>query len=88
MQANDRELVTHSGVETVKIIVIVYGSPVKALKETAYSFLTEKHELEYLEILDSDTLEGIINANNNSIALIACKVDNVRLIDNVYLGEK
>lgn len=61
---------------------------VEALKETAYSFLTEKHELEYLEILDSDTLEGITNANNNSIALIACKVDNVRLIDNVYLGEK
>ena len=61
---------------------------IDALKETAYSFLTDKHELEYLEILDGETLEEIENANKNSIALIACKVDGVRLIDNVYLGEK
>ena len=61
---------------------------IDALKETAYSFLTDKHELEYLEILDGETLEDIENANKNSIALIACKVDGVRLIDNVYLGEK
>ena len=60
---------------------------IDALKETAYSFLTDKHELEYLEILDGVTLEEIENANKNSIALIACKVDGVRLIDNIYLGE-
>ena len=57
---------------------------VEVLKETAYSFLTEKHDLEYLEILDRDTLEEIENANSNSIALIACRVDGVRLIDNIY----
>ena len=61
---------------------------IDALKETAYSFLTDKHELEYLEILDGETLEEIENVDKNSIALIACKVDGVRLIDNVYLGEK
>ena len=61
---------------------------INALKETAYSFLTDKHELEYLEILDGETLEEIENANKNSIALIACKVDAVRLIDNIYLGER
>jgi len=60
---------------------------IEALKETAYSFLTDKHDLEYLEILDSETLEEIKNADKNSIALIACKVENVRLIDNVLLGE-
>ena len=61
---------------------------IDALKETAYSFLTDKHELEYLEILAGETLEEIENVDKNSIALIACKVDGVRLIDNVYLGEK
>ena len=61
---------------------------IEALKETAYSFLTDRHELEYLEILDGETLEEIENANKNSIALIACRVDGVRLIDNVYFGEK
>ena len=57
---------------------------IEVLKETAYSFLTEKYDLEYLEILDRDTLEEIENANSNSIALIACRVDGVRLIDNIY----
>lgn len=60
---------------------------IKALKETAYSFLNEKHDLEYLEIVDRDTLEEKEKADNNSIALIACRVENVRLIDNIYLGE-
>lgn len=58
---------------------------VEALKETAYNFLTEKHDMEYLEIVDRDTLENKIKADDNSIALIACRVENVRLIDNIYL---
>lgn len=60
---------------------------IKALKETAYGFLNDKHDLEYLEIVDKDTLEDKEKADNNSIALIACRVENVRLIDNIYLGE-
>ena len=59
---------------------------ISALKETAYSFLTDKHDLEYLEILDKNTLEEKPQADNNSIALIACRVEGVRLIDNIYLG--
>ena len=58
---------------------------VGALKETAYSFLTDKQDMEYLEIVDRDTLENKIKADDNSIALIACRVENVRLIDNIYL---
>ena len=58
------------------------------MKETAYSYLTEKHDLEYLEILDKETLEEEKNANQNSIALIACKVEGVRLIDNIYFEER
>ena len=60
---------------------------VGALKETAYEFLNEKHDLEYLEIVDSDSLENKTTADDNSIALIACRVENVRLIDNIYLRE-
>ena len=58
---------------------------VNALKETAYGFLTDKHDMEYLEIVDRDSLENKIKADDNSIALIACRVENVRLIDNIYL---
>lgn len=60
---------------------------INALKETAYGFLTDKHEMEYLEIVDKNTLEDKIKADNDSIALIACRVEGVRLIDNIYLGE-
>lgn len=60
---------------------------VSALKETAYSYLTDKHDMEYLEILDRNTLEEKSNADKESIALIACRVEGVRLIDNIYLGE-
>ena len=58
---------------------------VSALKETAYGFLTAKHDMEYLEIVDMETLEDKRIADNNSIVLIACRVENVRLIDNIYL---
>lgn len=60
----------------------------EALKETAYDFLTNKHDMEYLEIVNKDTLEDKIKADDNSIALIACRVENVRLIDNIYLKEQ
>ena len=60
---------------------------VSALKETAYSYLTDKHDMEYLEIFDRNTLEEKSNADRESIALIACRVEGVRLIDNIYLGE-
>lgn len=60
---------------------------IAALKETAYGFLSDKHDLEYLEILDKNTLEEADKADKDSIALIACRVENVRLIDNIYLGE-
>ncbi len=60
---------------------------VSALKETVYSFLTDKHELEYIEILNKETLEEEKSASKDSIALIACRVEGVRLIDNLYLGE-
>lgn len=60
---------------------------IEALKETAYAYLMEKHELEYLEILDRNTLEEQEKADKNSIVLIACRVENVRLIDNLYLED-
>lgn len=60
---------------------------VAALKETAYSFLTDKHDMEYLELVDKNTLEEKQKADDNTLALIACRVEGVRLIDNLYIGE-
>ncbi len=60
---------------------------IEALKETAYNFLNEHHELEYLEFLNQENLEEIKQADDNTRVFIACKVGGVRLIDNILLGE-
>lgn len=58
---------------------------VEALKETAFSFLNEHHELEYLEFVDKNSLEEKTVADDETIVLTAIKVDNVRLIDNCLI---
>jgi pantoate--beta-alanine ligase len=60
---------------------------IEMLKETAYQFLNEHHELEYLEFLNADDLEEVKSADDNTRVFIACKVAGVRLIDNILLGE-
>lgn len=59
---------------------------IKALKETAYEFLNEHHNLEYLEFRDNNTLDEKNIADDNTRAFIALKIGNVRLIDNIFLG--
>ena len=58
----------------------------KALSETAYSYLNDNHNLEYLEFRDADNLEEKTVVDDNTIVFIALKVANVRLIDNISLG--
>lgn len=58
---------------------------VKALSETALPFLNEHHDLEYLEFVDKDNLEDKVVADDNTLVLIALRVDNVRLIDNCFI---
>lgn len=58
---------------------------VRALSETAYAFLNEHHELEYLEFVDKNTLETKSIADDNTLVLTAVKVDNIRLIDNCFI---
>jgi len=58
---------------------------VKALSETALSFLNERHELEYLEFVDKNNLEIKNIADDNTLVLLALKTDGVRLIDNCFI---
>ena len=60
---------------------------VEALKETAYDFINEHFELEYLEFMNQDNLDEVLHADNNTRVFIAGKVGGVRLIDNILLGE-
>ena len=56
------------------------------ITETAYSYLNKAHALEYLEFRDAGDLEEKQTADDNTIVFIAVKIGNVRLIDNIALG--
>ena len=58
---------------------------VRALTETAYSYLNQSHSLEYLEFRDADDLEEKKIADDNTIVFIAVKIGDVRIIDNIAL---
>ncbi len=60
---------------------------VEALKETAFKFLNEHHELEYLEFVDKDTLEDKTVADDDTLVLLACRVNSIRLIDNMFIAK-
>lgn len=60
---------------------------VEALKETAYQFLNDHHDLEYLEFMNEENLDEMTTADDHTRIFIACKVGGVRLIDNILLGE-
>jgi len=55
---------------------------INALKETAFEFLNEHHELEYLEFVDKETLEEKPTADDNTVVLIAAKVDKMRGVND------
>lgn len=46
-----------------------------------------KVNLEYLELVDPRTLRSIESARADSVVAVAARVDGVRLIDNIVLGE-
>ena len=58
---------------------------IRALSETAFSFLNENHSLEYLDFRDKDTLEEKKLADDSTVVFVAARVENVRLIDNIEL---
>lgn len=60
---------------------------VEALKETAYQFLNDHHDLEYLEFMNEENLDEMTTADDHTRVFIACKIGGVRLIDNILLGE-
>ena len=70
-------------------IKVCYNSgikDVKALTETAYSYLKPCHSLEYLDFRDKNDLESKTIADNDTIVFIAVKLGSVRLIDNIALA--
>lgn len=84
-ESKKEALVLNKILTNIKLCYNKGVNDVRSLSETAYGFLNEHHELEYLEFVDKDTLETKSVADGNTMVLIAVKIDNVRLIDNCFM---
>jgi pantoate--beta-alanine ligase len=51
----------------------------------AIILLAEDARIDYIAIVDAETLEAVETVENNAIALLAVKIENTRLIDNHWL---
>jgi pantoate--beta-alanine ligase len=63
------------------------GSNIPRLKKEAAQMISAEPgvQLDYFEIVDGDTLHPANTPIKNIVALVAAKVGNTRLIDNVLL---
>ncbi len=59
----------------------------KLLFDTAMTVLAPSIELDYLEFVRAEDFEPVESITEPTIAAIAAKVGNVRLIDNIIIGE-
>jgi pantoate--beta-alanine ligase len=63
------------------------GTPINSLKEQAAQLINNEPgtQLEYFEIADGQTLHAAEPHSHSIVALVAAKVGNTRLIDNVII---
>ena len=61
--------------------------PIKTLKRNAKdSIEKEGFIVDYIEIADANTLEATNGKSNRLVALVAATINNIRLIDNIFLN--
>lgn len=89
LSENDKKeaLVLSKILNNIKLCYKKGITDIESLKETAYTFLNEHHDLEYLEFMNQTNLDEVKIADDNTRVFIACRVGGVRLIDNILLGE-
>lgn len=89
LSENDKKeaLVLSTILNNIKLCYKKGITDIESLKETAYTFLNEHHDLEYLEFMNQTNLDEVKIADDNTRVFIACRVGGVRLIDNILLGE-
>ena len=84
-EGREQALVLNKILTNVKVCYNKGIKDVEALRETAFAYLNKHHELDYLEFVDKDTLEDKTTVDDDTMVLIAARVDGVRLIDNCFI---
>lgn len=60
---------------------------VEILFDTAFNIIDKQIEVEYIEFRDTETFEKVDEINTPTLAAIAVKCGNTRLIDNIIINE-
>ncbi|RKR81608.1 pantoate--beta-alanine ligase [Mucilaginibacter gracilis] len=86
-QARDHSLILSQTLTLVKQQFDA-GRPLDDLRQLAANQINQNQniQLDYFEIADAETLLPALDASQNLVALVAAKIGNIRLIDNVMLN--
>lgn len=85
--ARNKALTISKSLSYIKELYEKGTNETKILFDSALDVLDTSIELEYLEFVDMENLEKIDIINKKTLVAIAVKIDNVRLIDNIIIGE-
>jgi len=87
-QQRQRALVLHRSLMRIQFLVDRGEREVPLLIEAGKQVIAEESaaKLDYLEIVDSDTLERVTNLSRGALVAIAAWIGSTRLIDNLVLS--
>lgn len=86
-EAREKALSINKSLSYIKQLYEKGTNESKILLDSAISILNKDLELEYLEFTDMDNLENTDIINKKTLVAIAARINNVRLIDNIIIGE-
>ena len=86
-EARTKALTISKAIFAVKDMFEKGETNTKYLLETALATLDKSLDVEYFEFVDMENLESQENINQKTLVATAVKIDNVRLIDNIIIGD-
>ncbi len=86
-ESRTKALTISKSLKTIQELFFKGINDPEILFDSSIGVLDKSIELEYLEFVDLYSLEKTDIINKKTLVAIAAKVDNVRLIDNIIIGE-
>lgn len=84
-QERPRALALSRALRATNIAVRRGETDAAALKQSAHQILAETDQLEYFELVDPDSLLPVATVDRPTLAVVAARVGNTRLIDNLLI---
>ena len=82
--------VLYKAIQRAREMIVNGEKNVSLIKSEMVDMINGKEltEIEYIKIVDPDTLEGVSRIEDDVVIALAVYVEDTRLIDNIYIGRK